>query len=185
MTKDELLDHLRIERASWYALLDDVGVERMLVPGVVDAWSVKDAVAHVNFWDRFETRQMAAAIDRREPSGDVGCWRFPPEMSENITIQRTQEIVIETSRELPAEYLVTEARQIFDEFVCWLEHIREDDIRAVIGWRTTPPRGENRLWAREGEEPVSQPKPFHEHASLWTHWREHAEPIGRWVREPG
>ena len=60
MTKADVLEHLRRERAIWEAALAEVGEARMTEPGVAGDWSVKDVVAHVAFYVQFTADQLEA-----------------------------------------------------------------------------------------------------------------------------
>ena len=50
MNKAELLAWLREEHRQWQALLDEIGPERLELPGVAGRWSMKDIVGHLNGW---------------------------------------------------------------------------------------------------------------------------------------
>lgn len=67
LDKATWLDLIRSGRAEWDALLQEVGKDRMAIPGVVGDWSVKDLLAHVTFWEGSATRHLEAAI-RGEPT---------------------------------------------------------------------------------------------------------------------
>ncbi len=44
-TKEQLMIQLQQEHAQWEALLDEIGRERMEVPGVIGDWTMKDTIA--------------------------------------------------------------------------------------------------------------------------------------------
>src|SRR4051794_18108903 len=52
MTGARLADILRAERVQWNALLDQVGIDRMDMPGVEGEWSVKQLVAHLTWYEQ-------------------------------------------------------------------------------------------------------------------------------------
>jgi hypothetical protein len=52
MTGTRLAEILRTERTRWNALLAQVGVDRMDIPGVEGDWSVKQLVAHLTWYER-------------------------------------------------------------------------------------------------------------------------------------
>src|SRR4028118_1524376 len=68
MTKQQLLDRVREERAAWEALLMTVGEHRMDIPGAMGDWTFKDTVAHLTTWWRRETALLAAAQRGERPS---------------------------------------------------------------------------------------------------------------------
>ncbi len=60
-TKAELLAWLRRERAGWEALLNEVGVERMRLPGAMGVWNFADLVAHLTAWQQPQLARLAWA----------------------------------------------------------------------------------------------------------------------------
>ena len=74
MTGARLAEILRAERARWNALLDQVGLDRMDVPGVEGDWSVKELVAHLTWYEQAVVEgamQVASTgtFRRRRPEG--------------------------------------------------------------------------------------------------------------------
>lgn len=53
MSKAELIEILQSKRAEWDAILAKVPSQAMLEPGVADEWSVKDIIAHLNYYERW------------------------------------------------------------------------------------------------------------------------------------
>src|SRR5438270_13344233 len=62
MTKNKLLDNIREGRARWDGALAEVGDERMILPGVEGDWSVKDIIAHVNYYELALVRFLEGAL---------------------------------------------------------------------------------------------------------------------------
>jgi len=74
MTGARLAEILRTERTGWNALLAQVGLERMDIPGVSGEWSVKQLVAHLSWYEQavVEGAQQVlstGAFSRRRPAG--------------------------------------------------------------------------------------------------------------------
>jgi hypothetical protein len=70
-SKGEVLAAIERERATWDALLAEVGEDRMLEPGPMGEWSFKDLVAHLTGWrSRSLQRLEAAANGQPEPEPD-------------------------------------------------------------------------------------------------------------------
>ncbi len=65
--KDNLLAQIRTEHASWRALLEEIGEERMEQPGPMGDWSFKDLVAHMSGWRERTIRRLEAGADGGEP----------------------------------------------------------------------------------------------------------------------
>jgi hypothetical protein len=74
MTGPKLVGILQTERTRWNALLAQVSLERMDVPGVEGEWSVKEMVAHLMWYEQaiVEGAQQAlqtGKFTRRRPEG--------------------------------------------------------------------------------------------------------------------
>ena len=52
-TKEAFIGVLRAERSVVEALVEQVAPERRASPGALDAWSVKDLIAHFLLWERW------------------------------------------------------------------------------------------------------------------------------------
>src|SRR5262245_16684528 len=66
MTKDQLLDRITREHSTFANSFAQLSEAQMTQPGVQNEWSVKDILAHINFWHR----RMSYLIDcarRGEP----------------------------------------------------------------------------------------------------------------------
>jgi hypothetical protein len=108
MTGAHLAEILRAERARWNALLDQVGLDRMDVPGVEGEWSVKQLVAHLTWYEQavVEAAQQVLSggtFTRRRPEG-VGL----DEMNAQIAAE---------SRLRPASDVLAEADAEFDQLI--------------------------------------------------------------------
>ncbi|MBD0328165.1 MAG: ClbS/DfsB family four-helix bundle protein, partial [Pyrinomonadaceae bacterium] len=77
MNKAELLENLNTECANWDALLAEVGEGRMMQPGVVGDWSVKDVTAHLTTWERRPLEWLRAAQHGGTPR--------PPDWSKGLS----------------------------------------------------------------------------------------------------
>ncbi len=108
MTGTRLAEILRTERARWNALLAQVGVERMDVPGVEGDWSAKQLVAHLTWYERavVEGAQhvlTSGTFKRQRPSG-MGI----DEWNAQIAAQSLQR---------PASAVLAEAQAVFDQLL--------------------------------------------------------------------
>jgi hypothetical protein len=74
MTGPKLAGILRTERTRWNALLAQVSLDRMDLPGVEGEWSVKQLVAHLTWYEQAivegaEQALRTGTITRRRPEG--------------------------------------------------------------------------------------------------------------------
>lgn len=117
MTGQRLAAILRTERGQWNALLAQVGLERMDVPGVEGEWSVKQLVAHLTWYERSVVegaRQVLSGeqFTRRRPAG-VG-------LDEN-----NAQIAAESAAR-PASAVLAEADAVFAQMLTLAEACSED-----------------------------------------------------------
>jgi hypothetical protein len=108
MTGARLADILCGVRTQWSALLDQVGLDRMDIPGVEGEWSVKQLVAHLTWYEQAVVEGAHQALNtgtfsRRRPDG-VGL----DEMNARIA---------EESRTRPASAVLAEADAVFGQLL--------------------------------------------------------------------
>jgi DinB superfamily len=108
MTGARLAEILRAERAQWNALLDQVGLDRMDIPGVEGEWSVKQLVAHLTWYEQavVEGAQQAlntGTFSRRRPDG--------------VGLDEMNALFAEESRTRPASDVLAEADAVFEQLL--------------------------------------------------------------------
>lgn len=159
MNKSDLLDYLCQENKRWEALLNQIGVERMELPGVNGAWSMKDLVAHLTTWNRWLVARLQAAQshqtephppwpDYLESEDEINAWIYETnhgrEMAEILdesqrSVQQLLVIVeslpgdISIEKIEPAYYLVwvNDKRFEIGEF---FDHFHDDHEQDVHAW---------------------------------------------------
>lgn len=98
MDKVTFISALQETRAQWEALLAQMDEQRILQPGIVETWSVKDLIAHVSWYER----EMVPVIRLRELTGS-DWWALPADERNAMIYQQNshrplQEIVHEGQR---------------------------------------------------------------------------------------
>ena len=68
MTKDELLAELRASRNQLEAALEGLEPEDFVVAGVMDSWTLKDLLAHLNRWEGECVTMLFDLLQGRKPS---------------------------------------------------------------------------------------------------------------------
>jgi hypothetical protein len=68
----------RKDRAEWDRVLAEVRKEQMLEPGLPGGWSVKDVIAHVNWYEQ----EMVVLLETRELAGSE-LWGLPVTLRSN------------------------------------------------------------------------------------------------------
>jgi len=117
MTGARLAGILRSERAQWNALLAQVGLQRMEIPGVEGDWSVKDLVAHLTWYEQavVEGAQQVlrtGTFGRRRPAG--------------MSLDQQNAHIAESSRVRPASDVLAEAEAVFGQLLVLIEACPED-----------------------------------------------------------
>jgi hypothetical protein len=57
---DERQERIEADWADLHQALEGIPDERMSEPGIVDAWSVKDLIAHISFWEEYLVERIEA-----------------------------------------------------------------------------------------------------------------------------
>ena len=98
--KTALLARIDAARAAWESLLAEVGEARMLAPGAMGTWSVKDIVAHVAVYERWLADQLAGG----ETAGS------PPEGAKLVDMDARNAWFYEQDRDRPLAAILAEER---------------------------------------------------------------------------
>ena len=121
MNKAELLACLREEHQQWQALLDEIGPERMELPGVAGHWSMKDIVGHLNGWHPTLLGPMQAALNG-EPK-PAPAW--PAQLKTDDDINNW---IYEWNRERPLSEILAETQQQMQQLLALVKAL-PDDVR--------------------------------------------------------
>jgi len=124
MTKAELIEDLRGEYKQWTDLLDQIGEDRMEIPGFTDLWSVKDVVAHLTGW-RWRTVDRFAAAGRGEGEPPM---RWPSNLKSPLEDDKINAWIYEQSKDRPVKDILAESQAVFEALVAALEAIPEVEL---------------------------------------------------------
>ena len=108
MTGARLAEILRDERAKWNALLDQVGLDRMDIPGVEGEWSVKQLVAHLTWYEQ-------AVVEGAQQALNTGT--FSRRRPEGMSLDEMNAQIAEESRARPASDVLAEAEAVFGQLL--------------------------------------------------------------------
>jgi hypothetical protein len=121
MQKSELLNELQEKYEQWEALLDQIGPERMELPGVNGDWSMKDMVAHLTGWNhRMVAGLQAAQHGEPEP---LPSWPAHIQAEDDINAW-----IYASNRGRPAREILEESHQVYQQLLAALEAL-PDDVR--------------------------------------------------------
>ena len=137
MTGPRLAGILRAERTKWNALLAQVGMERMEIPGAVGDWSVKQLVAHLTWYER-------AVVEGAQQVFATG--KFTRRRRAGLSLDEQNVEIAESSRSRAVRSVLTEADEVFAELLALVEACPEailndpkvlslpDDMDDMVPW---------------------------------------------------
>ncbi len=108
MTGARLAEILQAERTQWNALLDQVGLDRMDIPGVEGEWSVKQLVAHLTWYEQ-------AVVEGAQQALNTGT--FSRRRPEGVGLDEMNAQIAEESRTRPASDALAEADAVFGQLL--------------------------------------------------------------------
>jgi uncharacterized damage-inducible protein DinB len=118
MDKTTFLATLRAERAAWDNLLGKLlplGEAGLTASGVTGAWSVKDVIAHVTWFER----EMIGMLRARALVGSE-LW--------NLSQDERNAAVFAENRDRPLENVLAEAERVYAELLAAIEALAEEDL---------------------------------------------------------
>lgn len=65
LSRDALLEKLRVEYERLWTTFTRLTPEQMVTPGVLGDWSVKDMLAHLIFWNYYAVSELQSALENR------------------------------------------------------------------------------------------------------------------------
>jgi hypothetical protein len=108
MTGPRLAGILQTERTQWNALLAQVGLDRMDIPGVEGEWSVKQVVAHLTWYER-------AVVEAAQQVLSTGT--FTRRRPEGVSMDENNVQIAAESRARPAAEVLAEANEVFGQLL--------------------------------------------------------------------
>jgi hypothetical protein len=108
MTKAKLLETVAARRAEWDAALAEVPQALMTEPGVAGHWSVKDIVAHINYFERWIADRMHEVLRGQS---------YTPTEMDWMDFEQQNRIIYEQNRDRPLDDILTESRTNFRRLI--------------------------------------------------------------------
>ena len=110
MTGERLAGLLRTERGRWTDLLAEIGPERMELAGVEGAWSVKQIVAHLTWYER-------AVVEGARQVMGTGAFTKSQTGLRALTMDERNAILAAEADARPLSDVLQEADQVFGDLV--------------------------------------------------------------------
>ncbi len=122
-TKAQLLAKLRESRAALEKVLGKVAPEAMTRPGVCEAWSAKDVLAHVAHWQELHLGWWAAVQRGETPDVPAPGLTFKP-----ADMDRLNQQIYLAHCDQPLEEVLRYLRETYERFVAVVEATPEADL---------------------------------------------------------
>jgi uncharacterized protein (TIGR03083 family) len=162
-TKDELMSHIRTERAALESLVERLTDEQMTHTGVMEGWSIKDILAHVTWWEG----RMIYLIETAKRGEKPQSLRREGEDQERAT-DRVNAEVFDSNRSRSLADVRDEFRRSGQQVESLIASLSDDDLDDDSPAAQTLGGSLRHLIAVNTDE----------------HYREHAEMIAAWIDQP-
>src|SRR4051812_17414218 len=129
--KQRLLDLMELERAAWDALISQFSTERLLQPGVVGDWSVKDVVTHVAAYEDWTAEQIEGG--RR---GEVPSSQEYEEMGTQgwYDVNIRNQFMYEQNRDKSIDQVLAESQESFNRLLSVVQSLSEKELESTEWW---------------------------------------------------
>jgi hypothetical protein len=122
-SREVLLATVRSLRGELEGIIAAVGEERATRPGSFDAWSFKDAIAHLTSW-RLTT---AARLEAGLRGGELAM-PWPAPLDEDDDLDEINRWFYESNRDKPFATILRESREAFDRVERAIAALPEQDL---------------------------------------------------------
>ena len=158
MTKSRLLEEIQIEHQRLEKTLAMVDEEQMLIPGVIDVWTIKDILAHITVWEQRMVRWLGEAM-----SGEVA-QMLPAGMTWD-DLDEWNEQTYQEHRHRPLKEVLADFDLSYPQALTAAKEVPEQDLIDPdrFDWREGDP-----LWVMVA-------------ANTFWHYTEHEESIRAWL----
>ena len=123
--KAQILDEIAAAYGPLEAQVAALSAAQMTQPGVMGAWTVKDILAHVAWWERHLLRTLRAGYDELV----------------TVATDRTNAEVFAANRDRPLDDVLAEFRAAHEDILAALagwpeDELARDEVYEAIGWDT-------------------------------------------------
>lgn len=125
MDKETFLSILEQTRTQWEAELVQMDEQRMLEPGIVGTWSVKDLIAHVSWYER----EMVPVIHLHIFTGSEW-WGLPTEERNALIYQQNSQ--------RPLQEIVHEGQHSYRDLLEGVQSLSDEDLNDPRRFKDMP-----------------------------------------------
>ena len=131
--RDAMVSEIETARSEIYALVDQLTPGRLEEPNAAGIWSVKDMLAHLTEWNRWNFAQIRSASDSTTPRLDGRRPPYPPEFDQILPADERNRMIYEASQSLPLDEVRTDFHAVTEGFLVWLRKQSDADMNAILG----------------------------------------------------
>lgn len=125
MDKVSFITTLQEARHEWKAVVAHMDEQRLLQPGVVSSWSVKDIIAHLAWYER----EMIPVMRTHVFAGSE-LWELPTDERNRLLFQQ--------NRQRPLQEILTEEEYISADFFEAVQLLSEEDLHTAQRFKQMP-----------------------------------------------
>jgi hypothetical protein len=120
LSKDELREVTIASRRALEAELAALSEEQMLLPGVVDDWTMKDVLAHISAWERMFMSWIESLMRDETPDR--------PEFFSQEWTDRVNASVYEENRDRPLADILRESQASHEAVLAFIERMTDAEL---------------------------------------------------------
>ena len=125
-SKQQLLAMIETERANWDALLNEIGEDRMTLPGAAGEWTFKDVAAHLNDW-RTRTLDRLDAVARGDETPPPP-WPVGMDEETDEGVDQINNWFYERSKDRPLVDILAQSREQYQRLHNATAAVSEPDL---------------------------------------------------------
>lgn len=151
-SKNRLLELMRNGFAEFESFLAPFSEEEMTTPGVNDAWSVKDNLAHLAVWQWHALRLIQAAKDHVPPAREY----------EGLTEEQENEQIYQQHKDRSLSEVQSEFRSSFEKLLEGVQNLTQEELEKPQSWLNERP-----VWPYVVGNTYGH---YEEHTQIIQHW---------------
>ncbi len=133
MIRDAIIAEIELVRAEIESVLAKISSDRQQVPGANGDWSVKDTIAHITEWARWNFAQIRSALEDADPVLDGTRPPYPPEFDDLLETDERNRLIYEASQSRGLDEVKHDFDAVVDGFIAWLRTRSDTDLNLILG----------------------------------------------------
>jgi hypothetical protein len=119
ISKTAFLENLRSAHADLQATIDRLSEDQLTRAGVIGAWSLKDLIAHLTYWERRAAFLLESALNGYRQEADI--WKIG-------TVDEQNERNFDTNVTRPLAHVLADWNAVLKTLVALIERLPEEKL---------------------------------------------------------